>query len=437
MEKQLYSSMREYLDTIPIIETHEHYTSNSEQFRDAFPLLLGYIKSDIRIAAGSRGGDIPAYLADPDIPFKKRWDVFEKLYEKCRFTAYAKAMERGLYCCWGINEISYHSICALNDRLKERNNQFYRQMMKEKNIKAQVADIFETRFFNIINGTDIDYTEISKFAFPLPVFHKIYSYADIDYVQKLTGQFLPSLEDYVSAVEDLIEKAFSWGAPCIKDQSAYFRPIDYTNPTFYDAEKVYNRLISFPTESIGFQEGRLLDDWLFQRFMRKAGKLNMPVQLHTGLQDRVGMYEDRVGSNIKDVNAALLIPTMEHHRDVRFDLFHTNWPYMDEMLYIGKNTPNTYIDMCWTHSIDPDYAVEFMKRAVKTLPITSVFGFGGDAFVMENGIGYLEIAKDNIAKAFAGLIEEGWINKNEAERIALAWLFDNPKEFFGIRFPTE
>ncbi len=432
MKTSKYLELREYLDTVPVIETHEHYTSNTERYSDCFPLLLGYVKSDLHIAAGLGGERVIEYLADPKIPFRKRWECFEGLYAKCRHTAYARGMERGLTLCWGIKEISYSSLCELNERLEERDNDFFCRTMERFHIKIHVADIFESRFFAIMEGTDRDYTEISRFAFPLPAFHRLYQYESIRYVEELTGKVLPTLEDYAAAVEELIEKAHAWGAVCIKDQSAYFRPIDYGQPTFHQAESVYNRLVSHPGETVGFREGRDLDDWLFSRFLRKAGELDMPVQIHTGLPDRVGLYEDRVGSDIRAANAALLIPTMERYRNVRFDLFHTNWPYMDEALYLGKNTPNAWIDMCWTHSIDPLYAVAFLKRAVMTIPSSRILGFGGDSFVMENDIGYLDLAKDNTAEALAELADDGWLSLADAKELAADFFYRNPKDFFRI-----
>jgi len=425
-------SFREYLDNIPIIETHEHYTSNSEMPCDAFPILMGYIKSDLRIAAGPDGGDIAEFLVDPKNDFRKKYERFEPLYQKCRHTAYAKAMERGLELCWGIKEISYKSLCELNERLPERTNELFVRTMERFHIEAHVTDIFGSRFFPILRGEDTDYTPISKFAFPLPMFHKIYCYNDLKAVGKVTGKTFSCLEEYTEAVEALMQRAHDWGAVCVKDQSAYTRPLDYTNPTREEAERIFNRIVSYPLEGIGFREGRVLDDWLFQRFVRKAGQLDMPVQLHTGLQDRVGLYADCLGSDITRVNATLLIPTMEQHREARFDLFHANWPYLEEILYIGKNTPNAWIDLCWTHSIDPLYAIELMKRAVTLLPQSRIFGFGGDAFVMENNIGYLEQAKDNIAAALSQLMTEGYLSRSDAEQIALDWLWRNPKEFFGI-----
>jgi hypothetical protein len=37
-----------------------------------------------------------------------------------------------------------------------------------------------------------------------------------------------------------------------------------------------------------------------------------------------------------------------------------------------------------------------------------------------------------MASALTDLVERGWINEEEARRIAADWLFNNPNEFFKL-----
>ena len=63
-----------------------------------------------------------------------------------------------------------------------------------------------------------------------------------------------------------------------------------------------------------------LDDYLFHAFMRMARDLDLPVQIHTG-------HMAGIRNDIVKTNAVGLTKAIELHRDVRFDLFHANWPY--------------------------------------------------------------------------------------------------------------
>ncbi|HUV88881.1 MAG TPA: amidohydrolase family protein, partial [Anaerolineae bacterium] len=174
--------------------------------------------------------------------------------------------------------------------------------------------------------------------------------------------------------------------------------------------------------------GKPLNDHLFHQYMRFARELDLPVQLHTG-------HMAGVRNRVDKTNAAYLASVLELHRDVRFDLFHGNWPYLGDLLFLGKNYPNVALDCCWLHIIDPDFASELLERSVLTLPHTKVHGFGGDyGDVPEFVAGHLKIARENIAGTLARLVERGWLEEEEAVRLAADWLFNNPNRFFKLGF---
>lgn len=91
--------------------------------------------------------------------------------------------------------------------------------------------------------------------------------------------------------------------------------------------------------------------------MRFAAELDMPVQLHTG-------HMAGVRNRVDKANARHLATVLELHRDVRFDLFHGNWPYMGDLLFLVKNYPNAYLNCCWLPLIDPIYAQELLVRSI-------------------------------------------------------------------------
>jgi predicted TIM-barrel fold metal-dependent hydrolase len=237
------------------------------------------------------------------------------------------------------------------------------------------------------------------------------------------------LDDYLESIENYLRKALEFGVICFKDQSAYGRTLEYDLPSRAEAEKVFNRIIYHPRGHVGSEEAKVLDDWLFHHFIRLAEIHDLPVQLHTG--HMAGLRND-----IVKTNAAGFIPVMELHNRVKFDLFHGNWPYMDEYLFIGKNYPNAYLNLCWVQTIDPHYCVELMKRAVMTIPHCKIMAYGGDARLMEQSIGYLIMARDNVAYALTELIECGWLGMQEAEQLAIDWFYNNPNEFYKLGFSS-
>jgi predicted TIM-barrel fold metal-dependent hydrolase len=193
-----------------------------------------------------------------------------------------------------------------------------------------------------------------------------------------------------------------------------------------EAERLFNRVLADPRNHLGWPESKPLGDFLFHHFMRLAGDLDLPVQIHTG--HMAGIY-----NRVDKANAVHLSGLLELHQKVRFDLFHGNWPYLGDLLFLGKNYPNVSLNCCWLHIIDPLYARQLLERAVLTLPHTKIHGFGGDyGDVPEFVAGHLQIARENIAAALADLVEDGWLEEEDAVNLAAGWLFNNPNRFFRL-----
>jgi len=419
-----FADLRQYLENLPVIETHEHYTKYHES-KDALNFILGnYYMSDFMSAGGeavATDGDIGG-----DLSSEERYERFLQFYKKSDKTAYARGMLEGLRICWGVESIAnFDDFLKFEAKFKTRDASIYADKMDKLHIKAKVVDIFDLESF--VSGKDDTYSKYCRFAFPLPSIHNLHNKQDLQAMQKHIGRTITCLDDYTEAFDIYFQKCIDFGIVCIKDQSAYRRSLGYGNPSKAEAEKVFNDIVFNPRDVFGDDRARALDDWLFQYVMRKAAKYDIPVQLHTG-------HMAGIRNEIAKTNAALLIPTLELNAGVRFDLFHGNWPYMDEYLFIGKNYPNAWLNLCWVQSIDPLYCVEFMKRAVMTVPHSKIFAFGGDTGMIEWVAGYLSLARDNVAIALSELVECGWLSYEEAKQIAADWFFNNPNEFFKLGF---
>ncbi len=233
------------------------------------------------------------------------------------------------------------------------------------------------------------------------------------------------LGDYLEALEKLVELSVARGVVCIKDQSAYRRSIGFGFPTTAEAEREFNLVMRNTYEYRGTAETKQLGDYLFNHVLTLAAAHGLPVQLHTG-------HMAGTGDEIAKTNAVQLLPVINLHDNVLFGLFHGNWPYLDEYLFIGKNCPNVHLDLCWVHAIDPRYSAELIERAVMTLPHTKLHAFGGDTFMYELSIGYLEQAKDNVAYALSELVDMAWWTVDDACQVATDVFYENPRRFFGL-----
>ena len=298
--------------------------------------------------------------------------------------------------------------------------------MEETKIKAVIVD--RPDIGEYMAGR-VKASKYCKFALDTGIFADLNSRARVEMMQPYLKRTIVCLDDYLEAIDNYFKACYEFGVVCLKNWSAYRRSLAYGNPTKAEAEKVFQELIYHPRAILADEQTIVLEDWIFHYVLRKAAEYDLPVQFHTGV-----LCDMR--NDVEKANAMHLRPLLELHEDVRFDLFHGNWPYMDEYLFLGKCYPNVCLDLVYAHGLDPLYCVELIKRAVMTIPHSKIFAFGGDTGAVEWVAAGLKIAKDNVAVAFAELIDSGWITMAEAKQMAMDWFFNNPNEFYKLGFDT-
>jgi hypothetical protein len=314
----------------------------------------------------------------------------------------------------------------MSDKLLDLSDEeTFEAMLEKAGIAGRVLDIWPD-VKKVLDGT-LELTPRGYLAISLPSYHRICCYNDIQERVAPLGTTVTCLDEYLEACWEIFEGHKAYGAVAFKDQSAYTRPINYGNPTRQEAESVFNWIVEDPRRCAGYPDGiRPLDDFLFHEFMRMARDLELPVQIHTG-------HMAGIRNEIVKTNAAGLTRVIELHRDVAFDLFHANWPYGGELLFLGKNFPNVALDFCWANIIDPVYCQHLFKQVLSAVPHGKVHGYGSDfGGSSDRAWAHAQIARDNIAIALSDMVELDYLGLDEAKEVAYAWLFGNANDFFDL-----
>ena len=421
-----WCELKSYIDTVPVIDTHEHFKGITEPVDNILTFLADgwYTREDLANAAGSTQSLLQPLL-DETRTLDERFNWFIKWYDLIKNTSYADAFRRGLKISWGI-DVTLQGLFELYERKHERTQAFHDQLIEKSKIKAGISNIFSDD--SVLTGSK-DYASWCRFAISVPDWHTVKRREDIkkkaDTMLNSPGS-VNTLDDYVGAMEICISRCKKFGNfVAIKDQSAYLRKIEFANSTRRAAESVFNRIVHDARYSAGEAEALPLSNYLFHTIVRLAEKYDLPFQMHTG--HLANLY-----GNITNSNAADFLPVLEMNPNVVFDLFHGNWPYIGEYLYIGKSYPNVVLNLCWVQSIDSDYSIELMRRAVLTMPTSKILAFGGDCSHVEFQIGALDQARENVAKALQSLIDDEKIDFEEAKRIAYDWFFYNPNRIYKL-----
>ncbi len=419
-----FDHLSAYIRELPLIDCHEHMSSR-ERIGDVLQFFCsGYYAHDLTSAAGEVA---TGRILDASLPLDDRCDEFLHAWRATRFTGYGIAVRYAMQRLFGIEEPTRANLKDAQERLPDyAEPDAFDRILEEAGIVVRISDCWPPPA-GLIDGS-WEPLPRQRLALSLPFLHAIRTRGDLAPLETACRATVTCLDEWLDLCRRYIEAGRDRGAVCLKDQSAYDRSITYRMPTRADAEAVFNRILADPRYHAEYDpDANALSDFLMHALMRIAREADLPVQLHTG-------HMAGIRNDVAKANAAGLRSLIEVHRDVRFDLFHANWPYSSDALFLAKNYPNVTLDFCWTHIVDPVYARSMLVQAVSAVPHTKIHGFGSD---VGGGLPHIAwahaaLAREVIACALSDLVEMGHVTLSEAKEIARAWCFDNPNAFFGL-----
>ncbi len=425
-----YDTLREYCESFGIVDTHDHSAVCGPKFEDPIAVIngnSGYFDSDLISVLSDKEF---AELSDHGLSLERRWPILEKAWKRTGQTGYAQVIRRVLKKFYGVEKLTLEALKGMQNKLIDLTDEaVFDGILEEANIEVRIVGygIAPLEPAAVLKGT-AKLTPRARLVIGLhDGYHSIKCYNDVQNIAAPLGRNITSLDEYLSACREIFEGYKKFGAVAFKDQSAYTRRIEYGNPTRAEAEKVFNWFMADPRRSASYPDGvKPLDDFLFNEFMRMARDMALPVQIHTG-------HMAGIRNNIVKTNAVHLTSVIEMHRDVKFDLFHANWPYGGELLFLAKNYPNVAIDFCWANIIDPVYCQNLFKQALSSVPHSKIHGFGSDFDGRaDRAWAHADITRDNISIALTDMIDAEYIDMDDAKEIARMWLRDNANEFFSL-----
>lgn len=419
-----YDDLRAYCETVPLVDCHDHSGTCGPRYTDPIQVVVGgYFPSDLHSASSDRE---MALIQDGSRSVEERWPALERAWKRTCHTGYAQVTRRVLREFYGEAELTLAALQRMAERLPDLSDRAtFEGLLARAGIAARLEDVWPDHA-KVIDGT-LEMTPRGRLVISLPALHAVRDYSSVQGIAASLQRTVTSLDEYLEVCRELFLAHQRYGAVAFKDQSAYSRSLDYGNPSRAEAEAVFNWFMEDPRRSAAYPDQvRPLDDFLFHAFLRLARDLDLPVQVHTG-------HMAGVRNEIAKTNAVGLTRVLELHREVRFDLFHANWPYSGELLYLGKNYPNVTLDFCWANIIDPIYCQRLFQQALSSVPHGKIHGYGSDyGGNPDRAWAHAQIARDNLAMALAELVEIDYLDLDAAREVARAWLFDNPNAFFRL-----
>lgn len=417
-----YDSIFEYVNTLTIIDSHEHLPSwehRRETETDILREYLAHYFSNDLMAAGMTFQQVEA-IRDPGKPLMERWKAVEPYWKLARNTAYGRALDLTVRSLYGADRIDGSTVEGLNEAFVKTlvpGHSQYRKLLKEMSrIEYSVLD----------NDLDYDPTYFrTSFSIDNLIFFK--NWKCLDDMECDTGICLTSFDDWLEACTLELDHACEQGTVALKLHAAYRRSLYFANTPYHEAEACFRNVLEQrkgPTwNPVLPQSTQAFQDYMLHYIMRYANQRGLTCQIHTGLQES--------GRNlIANSDPSLLSNLFIQYPNVKFDLFHIGYPYQHVMSALGKMFANVYLDMCWAHIISPAACINALDDWLDSVPVSKIIAFGGDYIIPDAVYAHQLMARRNISKVLAQKVEDGIFDLDDAKWMAKRMFYDNPKSIF-------
>ena len=241
--------------------------------------------------------------------------------------------------------------------------------------------------------------------------------------QEGVSKLSPDFAQYLKFVTRTLEDNQKNGGIAMKFEVAYFRTTRFSDPELEDAEAIYKQFVGggVPSED----EYRLFQDYVFRYLIREAGRLHLPIHIHSAVG--VGDYFNLSESNIMNLENIVRDP---RYSKVTFVMIHGGYPYDRQAIWL-TSVRNVYLDSSETEILL--YPSEFkntLKHWLETFP--EKITFGTDAFPYNNILGAeesywlgVQSSRTALAAALAEMISMGEVSEAQALQMAHGYLHDN------------
>jgi predicted TIM-barrel fold metal-dependent hydrolase len=242
----------------------------------------------------------------------------------------------------------------------------------------------------------------------------------------------PALDSYLrTVVTPTLERQKRNGAVAIKFEAAYLRKLDFDDPDEAKARLTYARYVRGGEPSAAAYKA--LQDFLFYYIAREAGRLGMAVHIHC-ISGAGGFYRQS-GSNPLLLESVFNDPAL---RKTNFVVVHGGYPFTKEMASL-MSKPNVYADFsAQTFFTFPRELSDILRNWLESYPDKILFGT--DAFSFGPEVDWGEVAwlsnstaRQALALALTGMMNDGEIDRERAMELARMVLRENAAKLYGIK----
>lgn len=415
------TELAHHVRTLPMVDTHEHLRRDDEYAADGPDVLRdlfgNYLQADL-VVAGATPAAVARLLdsADPDIA--ARFAGAQTAWGHCQYTGYGEATRLTARLVYGLEEITAEGLVAAQTR-----NAALRQPGERLRLLRDMARLDHVQTDNFRWDCLPDPAAPDFFLYDLSWNNFCAGQFDAEAVRGYTGVEITDVRSLQEAMVAIFAKT-GGRAIAVKSQHAYTRTLLWRERTEAEVEPVLRHHLAGHDLTEG--ERLCLGDWCWSRGVELAIEHNLPFKIHTGY------YAGHSRMPVERIRPGHLCALLARYPAARFVLMHIAYPYTEELVALAKHYPNVWMDMCWSWSINPRAATEFVRRVIHAVPANKLFTFGGDTFWPASIIGYAAQARDGLTRALQGEVDDGFLTERAAIALATRFMRTNQEECFDL-----
>ncbi len=415
------ADLEHFIQTLKIINTHEHLNKEAS-FVENGPDILGdlfdnYVAADLRVAGASEEA-LKRLLDRQEPDLEKRWSGIASAWASCQHTGYGEAVCSIARDVYGLDEITLAGLEQAADKARQlrQPGERLRILRDEGGYDHVQVDDFVWACVPDVSGPDFFLYDISWENFA----NGDLRLADLHASTGIEVRDLATLREAMAA----LFQQYAGCAIAIKTQHAYSRTLLWQERSDSEIQPLLEK--SLAGHELTLAETLTLGDWGLARGIELAIEHNLPVKIHTGY------YAGQGYMPVERIKPGHLSGLLIHYPQARFVLMHIGYPYQQEMIALAKHFPNVWVDMCWSWSIDPYSAADFVRRVIHAVPTNKVFAYGGDTFWPNASVAYSRQMRRWLTVALQAEIGAGWLTEAQAMQVAQQFLYDNQRACFDI-----
>lgn len=330
-----------------------------------------------------------------------------------RSRSYFVWLERALMELYGVNErLSADNWNVFDNAIRKahKDKSWHLRILKEAcHYEAILFDAYWSP------GDDSGHSELFKPAYRVNSIFFGYDDKATDHngnnFQVMQGCKTRDIDEYTDLISRTLREKQQAGCVVLKCALAYDRSLAFGYSTKEQAQRAMN-------DNPDACQIEAFQNYVFDCICETAAKLDMPIQIHTGLGLMVGS------------NAMQLQPLIARHPQTTFWLMHGSYPWTSDIAGLAHAYHNVWADICWLPLISPTSAHRLIHELIDVCNADRIV-WGCDTWTSEESYGARLAFLDVLSRVLTERVGSGMMSTCDAQRCAKAIMHDNAAKVIG------